>query len=57
MRIPFICSNIPAKILYSALLTESLRIARTTIKCNEFRTPEAFPGRTQIEGGSTVVLK
>ena len=57
IRTPFICSNSPAKILYSALLTESLRIARTTIKCNEFGTPKAFPGRTQNEGGSTVVLK
>ena len=40
VRMPYITSNIPQSIFYSALVGEFLRIARSTLKFNDF-TPKA----------------
>ena len=36
VRMPHMCSNIPSKIFYSALMGEFLRIARSTLKIEDF---------------------
>ena len=36
VRMPYLCSNIPKKIFYSALVGEFLRIARATLNLSDF---------------------
>ena len=36
VRMPYLCSNIPRKIFYSALVGEFLRIARATLRVSDF---------------------
>lgn len=36
VRMPYLCSNIPKKIFYSALVGEFLRIARATLRVSDF---------------------
>mgnify|MGYP000386171222 FL=1 len=36
VRMPYLCSNIPKKIFYSALMGEFLRIARATLYLSDF---------------------
>ena len=37
VRMSYLCSNIPSKIIYAAFGAENLRIDRTAATCNEFR--------------------
>ena len=58
VRMPYHSSNIPSKIFYSALVGEFLRIARSTLKVEDF-VPKAktLIARMSAQGGNSVNMK
>ena len=58
VRMPYMCSNIPNKIFYSALVGEFLRIARSTLKVADF-IPKAslLISRLLKQGGDAFKMK
>ena len=58
VRMPYHSSNIPSKIFYSALVGEFLRIARSTLKVEDF-VPKAktLIARMSAQGGNSLNMK
>ena len=58
VRMPYLCSNIPSKMFYSAFGAEILRIARTTNIFNVFKcSSKILLYRAQKQGGDNGILK
>ena len=58
VRMPYLCSNIPCKIFYSALVGEFLRIARATLRLSDFLIKaKDLVNRMVSQGGNLSVIR
>ena len=58
VRMPYISSNIPARIFYSTFTSELLRIAKATLKINDFTDKSRLLiKRMRSQGGEEIIIK